>query len=225
MICIEHANNHEIRIDRNEVLRYLGYGKNTADGITAGMIEECTADIERLLSCRACYDRFPLCIEPCGALNIGFGSICSEALKKNLGGCGEVILFTATIGIETDRFIGKYSGVSPARAVIAQAAGAAAIEEWCDIFCSRLAERELKNGNYLRPRFSPGYGDFPLESQKQIFKVLDCSRKIGVTLTDSCLMLPSKSVSAVIGLSKTNSGCTHSGCEVCKNTECKFRRS
>jgi cobalamin-dependent methionine synthase I len=52
----------------------------------------------------------------------------------------------------------------------------------------------------LRPRFSPGYGDLPLELQTNLFKVLDCQHFIGLTLNDSMLMSPSKSVTAIVGL-------------------------
>ena len=52
---------------------------------------------------------------------------------------------------------------------------------------------------FFKPRFSPGYGDLSLEVQKEIFSLLDCPRKIGVSLGDSLLMTPSKSVTAIIG--------------------------
>lgn len=225
MIKLEFADKNEISIDRKEVMRYLGYGKNNADGVTAEVIEKCVCEIESIISCKACFDRFPVSFGGDGSLDLGFCGVTSKNLGKNLRGCDEIILFTATIGIEVDRFIQRYTNISPVRSVIAQAAGAAAIEEWCDVLCSRFAERALDENRFLRPRFSPGYGDLPLEIQKRIFEVLDCSRKIGVTLTDGFLMMPSKSVSAIIGVSDTNLRCIHSGCEVCKNTECQFRRS
>ena len=77
-----------------------------------------------------------------------------------------------------------------------QAIGAERIESLCDAFC---AEREAE-GLRLRPRFSPGYGDLPLELQRDLFRGLDCSRKIGLTLNESLLMSPSKSVTAIAGI-------------------------
>ena len=82
-----------------------------------------------------------------------------------------------------------------------------------------------EEGYFLRPRFSPGYGDFPLEFQRNIGDLLQMAKNIGITLTDSLLMMPSKSVTAVIGCSKTNSNCKEAGCEVCnKSATCAFRR-
>lgn len=224
MIRIEYCTSDKINIDPKEILRYLGYGNNDADSAVTAVIEKCIAKIQPKLYCKACYDRFDLSTNADGSLNLGFIDSDSKNLSKNLKDCKEIIVFTATIGIETDRIIGKYSAVSPLNAVVAQATGTAAIEAWCDILCRRFEKAEQSNGNYLRPRFSPGYGDFPLTVQKRIFEVLDCSRKIGVTLTDSFLMMPSKSVSAIIGISKNNLNCTVHGCEMCNKTQCEYKR-
>ena len=78
-----------------------------------------------------------------------------------------------------------------------QALGAERIESLCDTFCNDM-NNEL--GVRLKPRFSAGYGDLPLEVQKDIFRVLDCPRKIGLTLNDSLLMSPTKSVTAIVGI-------------------------
>lgn len=224
MIQIEYCTSDKINIESKEVLRYLGYGNNAADYAVTSAIEKCITEIKPKLHCMACYDRFDLSANSDGTLNLGFIGTTSKNLFKNLRDCEEIILFTATIGIETDRIIRKYSAVSPLNAVVAQATGTVAIEAWCNILCRRFEETEQCKGNYLRPRFSPGYGDFPLSVQKRIFEVLDCSRKIGVTLTDSLLMIPSKSVSAIIGISKNNLNCTVHGCEICNKTECEYKR-
>ena len=59
-----------------------------------------------------------------------------------------------------------------------------------------------KEKGVIRPRFSPGYGDLPIEIQKDIFRALDCPRRIGLTLNENLLMSPTKSVSAIIGIVK-----------------------
>ena len=225
MIRIEKALNSEIEINKAEVLRYLGYKKNDIQNAPHSVIKECIGKVTASAAYKACYDKFPISLPGGSMLDLGFMSVSSKSLAKNLSCCNEIILFTATIGIETDRLIQKYSALSPVYAVVLQAVGAAAIESWCNELNFRFAEREQKNKHYLRPRFSPGYGDLPLNMQKDIFRVLDCSRKIGVTLTDSLMMLPTKSVSAIIGLSDCDSGCVPSGCESCKKTDCLFRRN
>ena len=143
--------------------------------------------------------------------------VSSRDLAKNLQACDKVILFAATIGVEIDRLIGKYSRISPAKALMMQAIGAERIESLCDVFCEDMenaciehdsvlkegVSRQSQGAHCLRPRFSPGYGDLPLEVQKDIFKILDCPKQIGLSLNDSLLMSPSKSVTAFVGIPNT----------------------
>ena len=75
----------------------------------------------------------------------------------------------------------------------------------------------------MKPRFSPGYGDLSLEMQRDIFRVLDCPRKIGLTLNESLLMSPSKSVTAIIGISGEEYQQEKNKCGVCQNSDCAFR--
>ncbi|NLB15389.1 MAG: Vitamin B12 dependent methionine synthase activation subunit, partial [Clostridiales bacterium] len=129
--------------------------------------------------------------------NFGAFSVQSADLAKNLYGCESVLLFAATVGVGIDRLISKYSRISPARSVIIDALGAERIEALCDALCEDFA---LENKAKLKPRFSPGYDDLPLEAQKDVFAVLDCPRKIGLSLNDSLLMSPTKSVTAFAGI-------------------------
>ena len=116
--------------------------------------------------------------------------------------CEKAVIFAATIGVEIDRLIAKYSRLSPAKAFCYQAIGAERVEELCDGFCESVNEKLGAGGEMLKPRFSPGYGDLPLETQKMIFSLLDCPKRIGVSLGDSLLMSPSKSVTAFAGITK-----------------------
>ena len=77
---------------------------------------------------------------------------------------------------------------------------------------------------YTKPRFSPGYGDLPIEIQKDFFRVLEPNRKIGVSLTESMMMIPSKSVTAIIGISDTFCDNTHHNCNICEKSNCSYRR-
>lgn len=82
---------------------------------------------------------------------------------------------------------------------------------------AQIAEKEAATGLFLKPRYSPGYGDFALESQKEIFARLECAKRIGLTLTDTMLMVPFKSVTAVIGVTDAPT-CTYVKCRGCANT-------
>ncbi len=207
-----------------EIYRYMGYKKSEPDKAIKEITKNLISEASNIITYKACYDKYPVNIID-DTVNLGFISVNSKSLKRNLKGCNEIILFTATLGTEFDRLLIKYSKSSPSSAVILNAIGTAYIEAWCDKIYDDFKNAEEKMENYLRPRFSPGYGDLSLDTQKDIFSVLDCNRKIGVSLTDSLLMTPSKSVSAIIGISKNNLNCALSGCEECNNTNCKYRRS
>ena len=195
-------------LDRREALRYAGAKELPPE--QAPLFEECIAELLPLLSYKVCWRFFPVggstASTPSQAngdeLDLGFAKVRSRSLAANLAGCNEMLLFAATVGIAPDRLVSKYGRISPVKALFCQAIGAERIEALCDAFCKEVA----MNTGALRPRFSPGYGDLPLQLQTMIFSVLDCSRKIGLTLTDSLLMTPTKSVTALVGIEPIGTG-------------------
>ena len=181
-------------VDRREVLRYAGVRSSSGETEELNSrLDEAIALIEGLLNPRICFCE--LDISECD-----FGS--SVDIKKHLRDSHRVIFFAATLGIELDRLILKYSVLSPATALLLESLGNERIEALCDLFCEDIRTERLLSGETLRPRFSAGYGDLPLEYQKEIFALLDPPSRIGVTLNDSYLMSPSKSVTALIGVEK-----------------------
>lgn len=203
--------------NERECLRYAGTTPQNISMEERGLFEICRKEVENKLTYKVCWGRFPLKREENG-LDFGFAKTDSRALMKNLEGCEEVIVFAATIGLEIDRLIRRYTSLSPAKALFFQAIGAERIESLCDAFCNELKESGLQ----LRPRFSPGYGDLPLELQKDLFRVLDCPRKIGLTLNESLLMSPSKSVTAIIGIGGRAEE-EQNKCGTCQKTDCAYK--
>ena len=123
----------------------------------------------------------------------------SKALARYVGKSNELFLFGATLGSRVDVALRRMAMTSVAEAGAGQAVAAALIETFCDDCCAELQKR-LPYNQKLKWRFSPGYGDWALEEQKILFSVLDCAHSIGLTLTDSCMMAPVKSVTAVIAI-------------------------
>ena len=183
--------------DLREVLRYAGV-RGPSAGIEA-LAEDCIRELGDRVSCKVCYAEFPIRGGADG-LDLIFARTGSRDLARNLAGCGSVVLFAATIGLELDRLIARYARVAPSRAHMFQAVGAERIESLCDLFNREISSEKALLGKITRPRFSPGYGDLPLELQSDIFRVLDCPRRIGLSLNESLLMSPSKSVTALIGV-------------------------
>lgn len=207
-------------ICEKEILRYAGCKKATDEVIS--LMHTALEEVRDRLSYRVCYREFPIKIED-GVCDLGFARVDSAALAKNLEGCESIVIFGATVGLELDRLIAKYGKTAPSRALMLQAIGAERIEALCDMFCSELEEEKGKAGLFLKPRFSPGYGDLPLELQGEIFSVLDCPRQIGLTLNSSMLMSPSKSVTAIVGVSSAERRREKNKCSMCEKADCTFR--
>lgn len=183
-------------LDRRETLRYLGYaGVKSTDGME-WLLDECETLIMPVLAPKAVYAPFPLEFLGEERMNLGFATVNSHSLFLNLSGCKSIVLFATTVGAGVDRLIAKYNRLSPARAAVLQAMGAAAVEQWCDKLNARITEEYGPS----RPRFSCGYGDLPLSLQRSIFPALNVTKNIGVTLTEGDLMMPSKSVTAIVGI-------------------------
>lgn len=213
-----------MEINRKEIYRYLGYGRNEADETVTTLVEECLSELMKAAAPKSVTCEFPLRLLPENMIDFGCFQTCSENLYRNLQDCELVILFAATLGSETDVLIRRYNRIQMSKAVILQAAAAAMVEEYCDEVNAALKEKYKSRGFWLRPRFSPGYGDFSLETQVPVLTALEAGKRIGITLTDSLLMAPSKSVTAVIGAGRKQQCCELKGCEVCEKTDCEYRR-
>ena len=200
-----------------EILRYAGCREEREE--ISILLKECINEVKYKLSYKVCYRELPIKTDG-NICDFEVFSVQSEKLARNLKDCEKVILFAATVGVEIDRLIGKYGRLSPVKALLFQAIGAERIEALCDAFCADIKE-EYNVG--LKPRFSPGYGDLSLSAQKDIFLVLDCERRIGLTLNSSLLMSPSKSVTAFVGLGGEEKR-TPNKCSLCEKTDCTFAK-
>lgn len=209
--------------DRAEILRYAGAREASPDILL--ILEECLTELEGKLTFQVCWTEAPLTIQGT-ELRMGSISVSSAALSTHFVLCQQVILFAATVGIGLDRLIARYSRISPIKALLYQAIGAERIECLCDIFCRDIVAQQAALGKGVTRRFSPGYGDLPLDLQNDLFQILDCPRKIGLTLNQSLLMSPSKSVTALIGISPVP--CAQgqaAGCAACSQESCAYRRT
>lgn len=207
-----------------EAIRYLGYGKHAVDEKTLALVLGSFGDLENAAGRKSVYRIFDLQQISEERFAIGTTEIKSKGLGRNLKGCGKIVLFGATLGTGVDQLIRRVSLMDMAKAVVLQACAAAMLEEYCDE-CQEKISQELKSqGLYLRPRFSPGYGDFDIRFQAPLMQLLDCAKKIGLTMTDSYMMTPTKSVTAVIGASNTKEKCHIKGCEACDKKDCIYRR-
>lgn len=211
--------------DRKEIFRYLGYKNTEPDEGMKELTEAVLKETVKAADFKYLYRQYPLELSEEEKVDAVCFRTKSRNLSKNLGGCEEILILAATLGAGCDRLIQKYTRLSMTRAVIAQAAAAALLEAECDELCTRLSEEYEKKGWFFRPRFSPGYGDFSLDCQESLLEALGAGKQIGIRLTDSCLMMPSKSITAVMGMSREPYKCQVKGCEACGKTDCEYRRN
>lgn len=208
-----------------ETLRYLGYRGQNLDEQTQRMLHEVYEELA-IQSLPQSICREYACKVEQDVVSLGPLVFHSSNLAKNLKSCEKVVLLAATIGRAADLLIQKYSFTNLAKAAMVQAAGAALIESYVDELEAVVREGAKERGFCLRPRFSPGYGDFLLDYQKDIFALLECSKRMGLTLSEGNLMMPSKSVTALIGLTKEERTFDKEGsCRQCESTDCEFRRT
>ena len=208
-------------ISRGETLRYLGWcGSRIPEELERELVR-CEALIFQTARPRAVWRLFELL--PDQSLGGTTAFFEGQDVPALLQDSTRVILMAATLGAGTERLLRQSQARSMGEAVLLDALAGAAIENVCDNLCEDLARRFAPK--HLTDRFSPGYGDFPVSRQRMFFDLLDITRQIGVTLTPSGLMLPQKSVTALMGVSDKPQEHRLRGCEACTLKEtCTLRK-
>ncbi len=180
-----------------EVLRYAGV--KDAGGSALPLVYECEKEISGELKNTVVYRILPVSIDG-DICDFGSVRVKSRHLSNALRNSEYAVVMAATLGVGADRLIYKYSHINTAKAHMLDAVATERIETLCDKFCRELNSDFRGNNLECGFRFSPGYGDLPLEFQREIFSILEPHKHIGLTLNESLMMSPSKSVSAVLAL-------------------------
>lgn len=182
-----------------EVSRYLGYKKiDTPEEKIKILIEECCADMFNILMPKSTYDIFDLSFQSDYEIQFSDVLIKSRNLSRNLENCTKVALMAATIGPQVDNLIRRYEKIDTLKAAVFQSTGAMFIEKLVDFTNDEISKIAESQNLKTRPRYSPGYGDVNLDVQKIFFNLLPC-QKIGLSLMQTLIMAPEKSVTAFIG--------------------------
>lgn len=211
-----------MKIDVQEALRYLG--AQGAEGETLRMTEQVAADLEERLVPRYAYRVFELARTQDGfTLPAADLTLSGELAARMLEISSRAAVLVCTLGAGFDALLRAAQARDMARAVILDACGSAYVEAGCDAAEAEIAAR--RPGLYLTDRFSPGYGDLPLALQPGLLAAVDAGRRLGVQATDSHLLIPAKTVTAVIGLSDMPQRARIRGCAFCALREdCALRK-
>ena len=192
-----------MKVELREIARYMRMGCTVPEGELAVRVLALRDSAMDIIRPACVWRRFPIAD---GAITSGEIRLeLSGTIARHLDGCQDAFLACGTIGAAFDAFHRRVSVSSGLDALITQAIGAALIEKVMDAAEDDI-RLELAHGESLAKRYSPGYGTFPLTAQRPLLALIDATLKVGVSLTDNLLMVPSKSVSAIIGIRRLNKG-------------------
>ncbi len=205
----------------SEALRYMQAGESEQTLIKAAQALEL---LRRISAPRFIYRLFPLISGNGGYVLSGAGiTLAGQSADTMLHGCHSAVLMICSLGFGFEAELRKRQAANMAEAFILDACGSALVEEGCD-----NAEEEIKAalpGKYLSDRFSPGYGDLGFELQRDISRILDAEKILGVHLNESLLFYPTKTVSAIIGVSDIAQPARIRGCDYCSMRDgCALRK-
>lgn len=199
-------------VDRSEVLRYLGYRGQTLPPEQERLLESCTRALLTAARPRAVYRVFPV---QDGQLSGTSLTLTGQDIRRHLSGCTQAVLMAATLGAEVETLLLRAEVTDMARALVLDSVASAAIENVCDNLEADLRREYEARGLFLTGRFSPGYGDLPLSLQGPLCEVLDARRRIGLTVSGSGILIPRKSVTALLGVSDAPGRGHRAGCAGC----------
>ena len=194
---------------KENALKYLGYLDNQVDSNTEILLNECLKELEQVTP-KFMYQRYPLTIKE---LNL---TINYPDLIDLFDSCDRIVIIACTLGLQLDQQLRYYSKINLTKMTVMDALASSYIEIKCD-------EYEAKQNFGKRTfRFCPGYGNVPLELNKNLANALNCSKHIGLTVQESNLLLPQKSMIGLIGLGDEK---LTKHCFSCVNKEnCMYRK-
>lgn len=213
-------------IKKDEVLRYLGYRNQELDDITKQLIEESIKETIDLMEAKHIHKTFPLRREGDDIYLEGTNlNLLGQDIKRLLAQSGSCVLMAVTLGHRIDKAIRYYEKINMAKALVMDACASAAIEEVCNQVNQQIREDLVKEDKHLTRRYCPGYGDFPLDLQGPLLEVLEAKKRIGLNVTSHNILIPRKSVTAIIGIMDKEEKQEETNCKDCnKYSSCNYRK-
>ncbi len=213
-----------MRPDIDEALRYLGVSAPAPAQLRA-QAERIGAELSAAVRPRHTWRIFSLSPVDGGFTLSGTQlTLTGETARTMLARCHAAVLLACTLGAQFDALLRERQARDMSEAVLLDACGSALVEAGCGAAEEEIAAR--LPGKFLTDRFSPGYGDLPLDLQPAVCALLDAHRRLGVTVTESLLLNPGKTVTAVIGVADTPQPARVRGCGHCALRErCPVRKT
>lgn len=195
-----------------EVLHFLGHRGGAVPEELQSAVTRCTRLILEAARPRCVYRVFP--VEASQLVGSGL-RLEGADIRRHLEGCAEGVALAVTLGPDVETLLLRAQVLDMAQALVLDSVASSAVENVCDNLEADLRSAYAARGLYLTDRFSPGYGDLPLELQGPLCDALDTRRRIGLTVSGSGLLLPRKSVTAILGASPVPKKRRERPCEHC----------
>ncbi|MFW5780670.1 MAG: hypothetical protein ACOCWI_04395 [Bacillota bacterium] len=194
-------NKKNIVLTKDKVLQFLNHKKNQDIGCFDSIIEECIEKIEIMSQPKFISDKQEIVLVSDNEVILKNGiTLKGNAIKKLLEDCVFAIITVATIGYEADKRVMALQKISPSKALVMNAAASAMVETLTDTLHKEIIKEYGQK--YVSARFSPGYKDLPLKTNKDIVDKYNLTKKFGILINDSYLMSPSKTITAITGIKR-----------------------
>ncbi|MFV0412128.1 MAG: methionine synthase [Oscillospiraceae bacterium] len=190
----------KLELNLGEVLPALGYKAQKPDAGTQRRIETAAKAVQAAAAPRWVYRQFGLL--PQSILENTNVALPGSNIAAHLAGCTSCILLALTLGGAVDAALRAAEAADMTMAVIMDVCASTLIEQYADEAQTLLQAEQRQQHQFITGRFSPGYGDFPLDIQPEVLRLLNASRSIGLTANASNILLPRKSITAVIGVAE-----------------------
>ena len=222
-------------VQRADMLRYLGYADQAIDSNMEARIQRAIDLCERELIPTGVYGIFPVASAESKAAAVSLVGtslvLPGAAIRKHLQGAVEVALMAVTLGLESERVLRQEAALSATDGLLVDAAASSLVDEAAEALEQEIARQATRVGLRAGHRFSPGYGDLPLLVQPEFLRTIQTDKLLGMSVTEGCLLVPSKSVTAVVGLFPVTEKPANAAepkldlCSLCSmNASCTLRR-
>ncbi|NLT58169.1 MAG: methionine synthase [Clostridiales bacterium] len=202
-----------LRVDIPQALRALGYGGTGPGAQVGAQLAQAALQIERQADAHWTFRPFVLEAPP--RLPEAQLSLPGRDIALHLAGCGACLLLAVTLGGGIERHIRAAEACDMAAALLLDVAASTLVEQYADEAERLLRLQYRGQGAHLTGRFSPGYGDLPLALQGDLLRLLNAQRQIGLTVSAGGILLPRKSITALLGVADRPVSGRPAGCETC----------
>lgn len=189
-------------VDREETLRYLGHGGQRLDPELEAQLKAAISLCETTCCARGIFLVFD--VERIdtreGVWLDGSLFLPGADIARHLAGSCRVVLLASTLGAESERLLRQRLALSPTEGVLVDASLSSMAESAIEFLHEQVRLQAEAMGLRAGDRFSPGYGDLPLTIQGPFLRALGADKQLGMRVTDSDMLAPTKSVTAVVGL-------------------------